>query len=437
MKFAGIIPLVGGMDIGAAQAFGSRPEYLMSYKPFWANDRHLVSHYNNEVPYVVLDDGGRVPGKVDVVHSTCPCAGLSLLSRNPNPDSAWNDWMYTAAEYVLGDLGPEVYYGENAPTLATSLGAPVRDRLRLIGLKHGYSMSTYRTRAALHGLAQTRERSFYFFWKGDRTPVLEYFHRPQVTIEETIASATGNTQREPICSKTPSRDDAFYRYLLEGLHGGIGHREYAAMKRPREGAHEDVQKDIELADGVGAYARAAKWMTERGYEREAKAALRRDGKLADGKGLMYKRTIVPNGKIGAFVNPYPVILTHPVEDRYISFREAMTIMGLPQDFELLEDEFGKMRSGEGKDSGVIAGMNWNTSDNGKTLTRNLPYNHLCQNVPVQVARDIAGEVRAYLEGKRPTVAARFVHQSNHARTHHEYDADAPRPPRASLQEAFA
>jgi len=75
-KRADIIPLIGGMSIGGEQAFGKRPDHLISWKPFAANDSHIVNHYG-DVPYHVLDDGGKLPrGKIDVVSSTCPCAGL-------------------------------------------------------------------------------------------------------------------------------------------------------------------------------------------------------------------------------------------------------------------------------------------------------------------------------------------------------------------------
>ena len=78
------------------------------------------------------------------------------------------------------------------------------------------------------------------------------------------------------------------------------------------------------------------------------------------------------------------MLAHPTEDRYITFREAMTIMGMPDDFELLDPE---------KSS-----------------------NHICQNVPVQTAADMSSEVLAYLEGRRETTSAPYVYQFNASKT---------------------
>lgn len=63
----------------------------------------------------------------------------------------------------------------------------------------------------------------------------------------------------------------------------------------------------------------------------------------------------------------------------------MTIMGLPQNFELLNHK------------------------------KNV--NHICQNVPVQTARDMASEVRASLEDQREWLDAKYVFEYNHSRTH--------------------
>jgi hypothetical protein len=95
---------------------------------------------------------------------------------------------------------------------------------------------------------------------------------------------------------------------------------------------------------------------------------------------MRRGTVVPKDYIGAFVGHYPVCLTHPVEDRYITWREAMTIMGLPDNFELLDPE--------------------NTT------------NHICQNVPVQTATDMATEVLGYLNDEREMLDSTYTFQYN-------------------------
>lgn len=384
MKHVSIIPLIGGETIASEQAFGKPPEYMLSYEAFWANDRHLVNYYENQIPYIVLDKGGTRPkGKIDVVSSVCPCAGLSQLSHGYGDDNAKNDWMPIAAKYVLEDVQPEVYWGENAPGFAGKIGNTVRNKLRQIGKENGYVMSTYRTKSLLHGVPQVRERSFYFFWKGDKIPLLNYFNRKHQPIEDLIAGVKSNSQMEPINPKTPSKDDPYYRYILEEMHGGISHREFSTkVLEPLKARGNDALSYIELQghnyDQVGA------WMGAHGYEREVAKCAKRKAKLDAGGNLMRRGTVVPKDYIGAFVGHYPTCLTHPTFDRYITYREAMSIMGLPSNFELLDPKKSA--------------------------------NHICQNVPVDTARDMASEVRAYLEGKRDVIKAEYMLQHNHSQT---------------------
>jgi len=382
VKHATIVPLIGGETLASEKAFGSRPEWLASYEPFQANDRHIVNYYNNEVPYHLIDRGDFPKTKVDVISTVCPCAGLSQLSHGFGDHNPNNRWMTETANYVLGELKPEVFWGENAPGFAGKIGENVRNQLHQIGLDNGYSMSVYRTRSLLHGVAQVRERAFYFFWRGNKIPVLNFYKRERPTIEDTILGVTSNFQMEPINTKTPSKDDPYYRFILEHIHGGITHREFCKTVEPAKARGQDVLSYIERM-GID-YDEVAKWMGNNGYTKEVDRCKGRKAKLAAGGNIMRRGTIVPRDYIGAFVGHYPMMLTHPIEDRYITYREAMTIMGLPQDFELLDPK--------------------------KSV------NHICQNVPVSTAHDMATEVLQYLEGKRELVDARLGFQYNFSRT---------------------
>lgn len=374
-----IIPLIGGLPLGSDIGFGERSSFLMSYEAFWANDRHIVNHYG-DVPYYVLDKGEKPHQRVDVITSTCPCAGLSMMHNSYGDHNENNRWMPIAAEYVLGEYKPKVYFGENAPALAGNVGKNVRRNLYEIGRKHGYSMFLYRTKSLLHGSPQVRERSFYFFFQGDKLPVFERFNRPYARIEDVLRGVTSNFQMEPINKKIPS-EDPYYSFILNEVHGGRTHREHVASFV--------AGKNLKSLDTFGyleslgyTHKQLGDYMTKIGNEREAAKCYRRHEKIASGGGIMTRGVIVPHDHIGAFVGWYPTSLTHPDEDRFITYREAMTIMGMPSDFELLD-------AGD------------------KT------YNHICQNVPVITATDMAAEVKAALEGKREWVDATLAIQHNH------------------------
>ena len=385
MRHATIIPLIGGEVLASTEVFGSKPDYILTYSAFKDNESHLLNYWNHEVPYHVLDEGGKHPHKVDVVSTVCPCAGLSLFSTSYGENNPNNKWMIETAKYVLGQMKPTVLWGENAPTFTGKIGEPIRNQLIQIGKENGYSMSMYKTKSLLHGIPQVRDRTFYFFWKGDKLPLLNYYNRPYTKIQDVITKeATGNSQTEVINKNIPT-NDPYYKYLLEVIHGGITHREHFDKL--------DTSKTVvryldakSLIEGHGhTYKQVGKWMESHGYDKEVQKCDRMYNKLKDGKNIMRRGTIVPKEFIGSFVGHYPKMLTHPYEDRYINYREAMTIMGLPQDFELLKP------------------------------TRS--YNHICQNVPFGTAKDIAFEIKSALEGKREFINYDLMLQSNPNKSH--------------------
>jgi site-specific DNA-cytosine methylase len=384
MNHAAIIPLIGGEALASAEVFGSRPDYILSYSAFKNNDSHLLNYWNHEVPYYLLDEGQKHPHKVDVVSSVCPCAGLSMMSHGYGDQNENNKWMIESSEYVLGQMQPTVLWGENAPGLIGKIGTTVRNQLINIGRKYGYTMTLYKTKSLLHGVPQVRDRTFYFFWKGNKTPLLHYYNTPYTKIEDLILGVNSNFQMEPINKNKPSQDP-YYRYLLEVVYGGITHREHFNRIDPNNISVRSYDAKSLIETFGHDYKQVGQWMQENGYDREVSKCDRMYNKLKDGGNIMRRGTIVPKEYIGAFVGHYPTMLTHPHEDRYITYREAMTIMGLPSDFELL-----------------------NPSKN---------FNHICQNVPYNTARDMAIEVKAALSGERNYVDSRLIYQYNNNQTH--------------------
>ena len=108
-------------------------------------------------------------------------------------------------------------------------------------------------------------------------------------------------------------------------------------------------------------------MQSQGYTKLAERCLKMHNKLSQGGNIMRKLCHFPKGTIGAFVGHMPKNLTHPDEDRYLTIRECMSIMKLPNDFIL--------------QGGV----------------KNL--NHICQNVPVATAEDMAEHVQKFVDGR--------------------------------------
>jgi site-specific DNA-cytosine methylase len=384
MRHSFIVPLIGGQVLGQERALGSRPEYLLSYSPFNSNDSHIVNYYK-DVPYHVLDQEALPNLKhVDIIGTTCPCAGLSTLSHHASPDAAANDWMYKTAEFVLETLKPEVFWGENSPQFAGKIGRPVVQRLAAIARMNGYTMSIYRTKSLLHGIPQVRERAFYFFWRGDRIPILNYFNETVTPIENLLDSVSRNASQHDLTNdKTPSEWDVMYKYVLDVVEKGVTHKQFY-------GIIDKTTNPMDWLEHKGyTYYKVADDMRKLGHDRIAARCDRIAKKLDAGGSIMRRCTTIPKHHIGAFVGHLPTSLTHYSEDRYLTVRECMSIMGLPEDFELLKPK------------------------------SNL--NHICQNVPVGTATHMASEIMAVVEGKRPMVNAYLLLQSNHRQSHEILD----------------
>lgn len=380
MKYASIVPLIGGETIAMQQVLGTRPEYILSYEAFSGNDKHLLDYYGGNVPYQLVDGDGVVElnaPRVDVINTVCPCAGLSSLSPSSASDNATNDWMLNTSKLILERVQPKVFWGENAPRLASKMGTPVVERLRKVARENGYTFSIYKTKSILHGLSQVRDRTFYFFWKGDSVPVFPYIKREHEKIEETIRSVKRDP-KDPMSqvlanNRIPS-ENPFYRYVLQEIEGGITHQEFAAK----------IEKTTNPLDYIEAhkipYLEVGKWMKAHSYEREEAKCKRMYDKLAAGGNIMRKNTEIPKDYIGAFVGHMPTSLTHPDEDRYLTIRECLSIMKMPEDFQL---------------QGGLSNLN-----------------HICQNVPVSTAMDMVTSIRDHLDGKLDTIQTDFLMQDN-------------------------
>ena len=306
-----------------------------------------------------------------------------MLNVNASSGSATNDWMLESAKYVLGEVKPKVFWGENAPGLYGNMGKPVVEKLKKIGEDFGYSMTLYKTKSTLHGLGQVRNRSFYFFWKDDSVPYMPYFTKEKEPIEECIRNAfvsDDDPMNELVNDKKPS-DDPWYRYILEELHGGISHKEFFAQLEKST----NTLSYIEETQGITHYPVVSEWMSKNGFDKEAAKCLRIDAKYKAGGNIMKRGVEFGKGHTSAFVGHFATQLVHPDEDRFITIREALSIMKMPKDFQLV---------------------------GGK---KNL--NMICQNVPVSTAQDMAQSVKDYLDGKLDRFNTKFIRQNNTNRSH--------------------
>jgi site-specific DNA-cytosine methylase len=390
ITYASIVPLIGGENLGVMKAMeGQLPEWILSYKDFKANDDHLVNYLrtqkNWDGEYAFLDEDSSKRKTVDIVNTTCPCAGLSSLSTTSGADSEVNEWMYRTAEYVLSEVRPEVFWGENAPRLFSKVGDKVAQRLHDIGKKNGYSLNLYYTESRLHGIAQKRPRTFYFFTKGaEETPIFRYIRRPMEPVEDILSHdiADDDPMNVLINSDDPM-DNPWLRFCM--------HKNDCETIEDYYNVIEKTTNCIVESDRlVQNLNEAADWMESMSFpEKFSKRARAMQEKLDQGRGYWAHGITVPKGQIPSFIGAMPHYLVNPFQGRFLTLREGLRIMKIPDDFNMV---------GSSPQSPANA-------------------NHICQNVPVTTAADMAQFVLEYLRGETDRVNGSFVKQSNAKMSH--------------------
>ena len=221
MEYIAFIPLIGGMAIANEQATGKKPKYVLSYDAFAKNESNLKAYWP-DVEWKVLDAETNTLedepdySDIDFVSSVCPCAGMSVMSSSHSADSDTNNWLYKAADYILGTIKPKVYFGENAPGLYSDNNIKVANKLREFADKYGYAFTIYKTDTRLHGIPQRRIRTFFFFWKGDHCPEMEYFDNPSVKpFEEWILDKNVGVHSNDIPEVDMDKTFPEVRWLME------------------------------------------------------------------------------------------------------------------------------------------------------------------------------------------------------------------------------
>lgn len=381
MKHGTIIPLIGGMALGASKAMEENPSWAVSWKDFGTNEQNFKEYFNG-VPFRTLDNDNLESISLSddifkntmIVSAVPPCAGLSRLNptignktANAEHDYKSNKWMYLASSLILRDVKPKVMIFENAPGLMQNFGSWVRKQAIDIGVKYGYSVSFVFTTSTLHGLPQNRKRSFVFFWDSEYAPNFKWYNKsflsPKEILQEQYEKYKDTPEHKKCILKDIFTDSNYYKFCVQKF--GKDWRDGMLSK------YKELPKSVSLeyflfqmnlqdefieflkADGEDKNAKHIKHIEHAKY------------KVSIGKGWWnasshFYREGIP---FNAITMRAPNML-HPTEDRYLSVREHMIFMGLPNDFYLQNDYL----------------------------------NAVFQNVPVNTAADWTSFARDFVEG---------------------------------------
>lgn len=394
IKYASIVPLIGGMTLAGIKATGVKPSAIMTYSPFKDNELSLKM-YLPDVPYHVLDEDGDIDaGKdFDYISALCPCAGLSLLSYGSDEvKDAANSWMFKTAEHVLGHLKPKVFWGENASALYAlnnKSGLKVRQKLEELAERHGYTMTYYFTSTHLHGVPQKRLRTFYFFWKEtDQVPEMGYYNVPHKTYGEYMNEIpTDATHHSEYFEKAYNdlRTSRFSKFL-QHKHGDAFPeviRDWLRSNNKRAiTTCKYVLKQEDLCNEM------MQWFVDNNDQKGIKYLERILNKLRiEGKNIWDDSASIflPETHFDTLMGR-TTFSAHPYESRALTPRECMHLMAMSDDFTL--------QSRPGKKISI---------------------NHVFQNVPLCTSTDMTKEVLKYLNGELKMLNAKIVHQNNFER----------------------
>lgn len=377
MKWAPIIPLIGGFPLGAFMASEKKPESIYSYAAFEKNDSHIVNYWS-DVPYRLVET--LQPGRsesYDFMVATPPCAGLSQLNtgvkgsdKGSGSCAVQNEWMYKSTTDAIENFSPKIIIGENAPALYTKMGEGVAENLLKIARNYEYSLVLYKTSTIFHGLPQRRERCFYFLFKSKTAPVLNFYNRqPVATFEKYLETIPKEASLQDVVIRKDIMNEPYYKFLQ---HRYDTHDVRDIILQRAYTAHSFVVKNGLMDDFVVW----AKDNHQKGYELGVHA----QKKFADGKGVWDGSIHVFRNHMNALIGRALMESVHPNKDRSLNIREALHMMGFPSDFELLGGR------------------------------KNL--NHIAQNVPTFTARDMVHEAIKFLNDKLEMSNVDFLKQNN-------------------------
>jgi site-specific DNA-cytosine methylase len=368
IKWGTIIPLIGGSIIGSSIALESKPEWMISYKEFNNNESHLKEYWKDVDHFYVGDQN--VLSEVDFVTAVCPCAGLSSAnSSNRGHDAPQNDWMYKSAEYVLENIKPKVFMGENAPGLFTNVGMQVGSNLYDIATKYGYSFSLIKTDTQLHGIPQKRIRTFYFFWKSNTAPLMNWYNNETELIETYLKNIPeSSTYQDIFINKEPLIEHTFYKWYKKNNitpQDMLNSKTKTIMQYVIK--HDMLDNLIEYCDSIND-------------EFNKNKVIKIREKLNAGLNYWDDTPTIINGHINTITSRSMKMCFLPQEERFLNLREYMHLMGLPHNMNLIEP--------------------------------NKNHSHITQNVPTCTSRDMTNEVIKFINNKLPLSGATYLKQDN-------------------------
>lgn len=395
IKWLAIQPLTGGMYIGAREAIGHPAEAIVSFpglcdisydkkeNPTSVGNEHYLKTYlekHNEMPdyhlfkHNCFDKEAHEEGdievsfeNIDLVVAVPVCSGLSMATTTANKETRDNRNcnMKYITDYVLTQIKPKAYIFENAPTFMGDQALGLRKDFEKLAEKTGYSILYYKTDTQLHKNCQRRPRTFIIFSKTDNALKFDWENTHIDTKDYFNQMKESEFNNEPV--STTSNNVAMLKYVKEKYGDNW-----------RDTVKGNMFKHLLTSNLIDDYLDTIK--DHKDYAKIEKYIRHAEYKLSIGKNYYASDLFIPeDSEIPSVQFRSIPMLLHPTQDRNVTIREFLHLMGMPADFEWYGNE------------------------------SNLP--KIGQNVPVNTARFIVEQtIKALSEGLYHD--NRFVYQNN-------------------------
>lgn len=370
IKWCAIQPLTGGMYLGTEKAIGHPAEFILTYPgngdAKLDADGNVVSCGNEYNLMTYLDKVGRRPEykvfnrkmfqydddmhpeilnherwtinpdkdldytDMDVCVAVPVCSGLSNATiGSAEGKNERNCNMLWITRYALTVIKPKIYIFENAPTFMGCRGDYIREEMESIALRLGYSINYYKTDTKYHDNCQTRRRTFIIFYKMGYAPAMGYEHIETDYDEYFSRISKDASQMEPLDMENINCINYFCVEYLKDKFGSTW--------------RDDVNQDIfKYLTKNNEFDEVVKFANEKmlGTERTRKF-LNHFIEHFKYKASMGKTVFHPLPNTLHDHLPVPSVMfkmiqgvIHPHEDRLLTIRELLHLMGHPDDYEL-------------------------------------------------------------------------------------------------------
>lgn len=354
------IPLIGSFEIANKKLENKFiDKYYFSFEAFKNNEIHLINNYNVNINYLnknlINDESYCIKNyknfikknnikPSDLQASIPPCGGLSKLNRKSGACSSSNKWIYESIKWFLAQ-DSECLVFENAPGLLQKEGIKVIrkiiDLIKYNGLENKYKMNFVYTNSLQHGLPQYRQRTFGYIYKSNYNFILQNKINKKISIEEFLLNVEDD-ENEILFSS---------QYGEEFLN-------FMKKNNILNKIKEKYKNENNLSVSIMSFIKN----NFDDYNFDDFPLLKEEInkikiKLKDNKNFWDKSPLFVKGKCNAIVlkGHYQRILNPIKEYKFLNVNECMQLMGIDNSFKMVEP------------------------------LKN--FNHLCQSVTINAAKD--------------------------------------------------